>query len=299
MAYDGYKYGTTGNDYLAVNHSAYVYNPGSAWADYALYGFEGNDVLVGGHGDDLLSGGSGNDTLRGGYGINTLNGGSGIDTADYAAFGTNTSYVTSLGVYANLATGIAYARAVAQDLDDTLVSIENLNGSGFADKLYGNSIDNVIKGNNGNDAVYGGAGADDLYGGNGADWLNGQTGDDYVNGGAGNDEIWGGGNADYLVGGTGFDVFNFAALSDSTNASRDFISDFEVDVDSLDLSALNAFEFIGTDSFASHGYADGLVRYYWSGSNTVVQLDANGGGTADLVFTLRGNIDLITSDFIF
>jgi serralysin len=298
MAYDGTYTDTAGTNYININHTG-RYVPFSAWSDYALYGLGGNDILIGGHGDDYLSGSTGNDTLRGGYGVNILSGGTGIDTADYATFGTNTTYVSSYGIYANLASGVAYARSANQNLDDTLYSIENLNGSNYADRIYGNSIDNVLKGNGGNDAIYGAAGADDIYGGNGADWLNGQTGDDYVDGGAGNDEIWGGANADYLVGGTGYDVFNFAALSDSTNTARDFISDFEIDVDLLDLSALNAFEFIGTESFAANGYADGLVRYYWSGGNTVVQLDANGGGVADLVFTLRGNIDLIASDFVF
>jgi Ca2+-binding RTX toxin-like protein len=294
---DGYRYGTSGADYLKINHTA-QYNPGSSWSDYQLEGYEGSDILIGGHGDDDLYGGSGNDTLAGGYGVNLLNGGSGIDTADYAAFGTNTSYVSSYGVYANLATGIAYARAAGQDLDDTLVSIENLNGSGKADRLYGNSIDNVLKGNGGNDAIYGGSGDDDIYGGSGNDFLNGQAGDDYISASTGNDEIWGGSGADYLIGGTGYDVFNFTNISDSTVSStgRDTIADFQEDIDLIDLSAMNAFDFIGRDGF--NGLA-GEVRYYFSSGNTIVQADTNGNGLADFAMTVKGTHYLIEADFVF
>jgi Ca2+-binding RTX toxin-like protein len=295
---DATFYDNAGTNFLQINHTS-LYRPGSAWSDYALFGLGGNDTLLGGHGDDDLFGGTGNDFLRGGYGINLLDGGSGNDTADYSTFGTNTTYATSYGVNINLTTGIGYSRDAGQDLDDTLVSIENVNGSGLADYITGSSVDNVLNGGGGSDVISAGAGNDIVSGGSSSDRLYGGSGADLVNGGSGSDEIYGGSGADTLTGGTGYDVFNFTSLADSTNTSRDVITDFTLDVDLLDLSALNAFEFIGTDSFASAGYDSGLVRYYWSGDNTVVQLDSNGGGTADLVFTLRGNLDLIADDFVF
>ena len=56
--------------------------------------------------------------------------------------------------------------------------IENLTGSSFADKLYGNDTDNLIAGGLGNDRLDGLAGNDVLIGGLGDDQLNGGLGID-------------------------------------------------------------------------------------------------------------------------
>ncbi|MCR5219531.1 MAG: RTX toxin, partial [bacterium] len=61
-------YGYAGNDTLV----------GGDGAD-RLYGGLGNDSLLGNAGADLLSGGDGDDTLDGGYGNDTLTGGAGRD----------------------------------------------------------------------------------------------------------------------------------------------------------------------------------------------------------------------------
>ena len=295
---DATYYDTAGTNYLKINHTS-LYRPGSAWSDYALYGLGGNDTLIGGHGDDDLFGGTGNDLLRGGYGYNLLDGGTGIDTADYSTFGTTTTYWTSLGVNINLVYGEAYARDVGQVLDDILVSIENANGSNLADVITGNGLANVLNGLGGNDVIDGGAGNDIVTGGAGHDLLKGGIGADLVTGGAGDDDLIGGAGIDTLTGGSGFDYFIFTNLSDSTNAARDVITDFQNGIDLIDVSAFNVWEFIGSDSFAAHGFDSGLLRYSWSGGNTIVQLDANGGGTADLVITLKGNHVLDEGDFIF
>lgn len=118
-------------------------------------GGSGNDRLSGSAGNDRLIGGDGSDTLSGGAGNDTLIGGGGSDHADY---GTATSGVTvSLAVTAAQATGGAGS--------DTLTLIENLTGSGHADRLTGNAAANIISGGNGADTITGGAGADTLAGG--------------------------------------------------------------------------------------------------------------------------------------
>ncbi len=97
-----------------------------------------------------LLGSAFNDTLHGNAGSNVLNGGAGTDTASYAR--------AAAAVTVNLA--IAGAQATGGAGSDTLVAIENLLGSAFADRLTGNSGANRLDGGAGNDTLAGGAGAD-------------------------------------------------------------------------------------------------------------------------------------------
>ena len=72
---------------------------------------------------------------------------------------------------------------------DTLVSIENLTGSAFDDKLIGNAGANVLSGLAGNDRLDGAGGADTLLGGDGDDILIGGAGGDVLDGGEGFDLV--------------------------------------------------------------------------------------------------------------
>ena len=107
------------------------------------------NILTGGAGDDLLAGRGGGDILQGG---------GGSDTADY--------HDAAGGVTADVATG------ASDDGDggvDTYVSIENLRGSAFGDRLSGGAGANVLDGGAGDDSLVGGAGNDVLRGGAGTD----------------------------------------------------------------------------------------------------------------------------------
>ncbi|MCF1711170.1 calcium-binding protein, partial [Tabrizicola sp. J26] len=106
-----------------------------------------------------LTGNALNNTLFAGDGNNVLNGGAGIDTASYSG--------TSTGVKVNLA--LTVAQATGGSGLDTLVSIENLAGSAFADNLTGNSGANRLSGGAGNDILNGGGGNDTMVGGDGND----------------------------------------------------------------------------------------------------------------------------------
>ncbi len=132
-----------------------------------LYGGNGNDQIYGGGGNDSLFGGNGNDTLAGGAGADYIDGGAGTDMADYSASGA--------AVTVNLATNVNLGGDAA---GDTLVSIENVTGSAFADSITGDGNANALYGGAGNDSLYGGAGNDTLVGGAGADRLDGGTGTD-------------------------------------------------------------------------------------------------------------------------
>lgn len=118
-----------------------------------------NNTFNGGAGNDSLNGGDGNDGLNGGLGNDVLNGGNGTDWGQYwSATGGVTVNLNLTNPQNTLGAGI-----------DTLIAIENLNGTGFNDTLAGNSLSNTLLGNAGNDTLAGGAGNDVLSGGTGKD----------------------------------------------------------------------------------------------------------------------------------
>jgi serralysin len=129
-------------------------------------------------GDDTASGGDGNDLLRGGKGNDILDGGNGTDTVNYedALSGVTVSLATTTAQ--NVGGGLG---------SDTISNMENISGSGYADKLTGDGNTNVLSGGQGADGLYGGAGRDLLAGGIGADILDGGIGEDWLYGGPGDD----------------------------------------------------------------------------------------------------------------
>jgi Ca2+-binding RTX toxin-like protein len=123
-----------------------------------LFGESGFDTLVGGGGDDYLVGGSGADSLSGG---------AGFDMASYAD--------ALSGVIADLSTPSLNTGDAAGDV---YTSIEDLQGSSFADRLTGNGSGNLLQGLAGDDVLTGGLGDDFLIGGAGSDTLVGGVGND-------------------------------------------------------------------------------------------------------------------------
>ena len=141
--------------------------------------------LLGGGGADTLDGGDGNDTLRGGTGDDRMEGGNGTDTAFLIDWNGNApSFLTSYRGTITLGEGDAVGTAVLQKSTlnfitrttttttietDTLLTVENVVGSDFADTITGNSAANTLEGRDGNDVLDGGKGSDILDGGNGLD----------------------------------------------------------------------------------------------------------------------------------
>jgi len=105
------------------------------------------------------TGNSLNNTLYAGAGNNVLDGGAGIDTVSYS--------LAAAAVTVSLASSAA--QATGGSGSDTLVNIENLVGSAYADRLTGDVLANRLNGGAGNDTLNGGAGADILIGGDGSD----------------------------------------------------------------------------------------------------------------------------------
>ena len=144
---------------------------GVTFGDDDIYGYGGDDSIFGLAGDDHLVGGSGADALHGGPGS---------DTADYSN--------STVGIIASLAAG---GGAGGDAEGDTYASIENLEGSDYADALVGNDGNNM------------------LVGGFGDDFLDGGDGDDTLDGGLGNNTLKGGGGADNLQGNLQIDTASY------------------------------------------------------------------------------------------
>jgi Ca2+-binding RTX toxin-like protein len=190
--------GGAGNDSLNGNSGDDVL--AGDGGDDTLIGDIGNDRLTGGAGNDTLSGGSGDDVLFADAGTDRMDGGAGLDTADFSGIGS----AVSVDLYAKTASGAGA---------DSLISIERVVGTSFADTLKGDNNANTLVGGDGNDSLRGLGGADTMTGGAGADTF-----------------VWGASK----------DV-----VSASVNLGLDHITDFGPG-DKLDLHAL-----IGTQTYAT------------------------------------------------
>jgi VCBS repeat-containing protein len=124
-------------------------------------------ILLGLTGNDTLIGGSANDLLNGGVGADIINGGLGLDVADYSFANVGNAYQG--GITASLAANTVIG--FGADGNDTLVNIEGIRGSSFADTITGTTGADFIDGNAGNDILISGGGADTILGGAGADTI--------------------------------------------------------------------------------------------------------------------------------
>lgn len=144
-----------------------------------LYGNGGDDKLTGNAGDDVLTGGAGNDTALGGDGDDYLMGDAGNDRLDGGA-GSDWAGYESATAAVKVDLSLTSAQNTGGGGTDTLLNIENLYGTTYADTLTGSSANNMLFGGAGNDTIFGAAGDDFLAGGAGNDTLSGGDGDDTV-----------------------------------------------------------------------------------------------------------------------
>jgi len=178
-----------GSDEITVERSAAV----------RLIGEEGNDSLISAAGADLLEGGPDDDRLLGGPGR---------DEARYLDHFYDAVRVDLRRLRPQGSRGEV----------DTLIGIEDVQGSLEDDVLIGNQGANRLRGHEGDDTLVGNGGDDSLYGGGslarpsleGDDALHGGFGDDALYGGYGNDRLYGGPGVDRLVGGPGNDLISSA-----------------------------------------------------------------------------------------
>ncbi|THH38805.1 VWA domain-containing protein [Aliishimia ponticola] len=199
---------------------------GSQFDDY-LIGNSGYNVLSGGAGADVLKSKGGNDRLYGGGGDDRLIGDAGEERLIGDAGRDE--------VYGNAGNDLIYGGAG----DDYLY------GGRDMDVMYGQGGADVMRGNIGGDFMDGGRGADDLRGGGSGDTIFGGSGDDFIMGENGADVLSGGSGRDVLIGGAGEDIFIFDPL-----CAFDSVRDFEVGVDTLDVSAFHLAGFAALQEIA-------------------------------------------------
>jgi Ca2+-binding RTX toxin-like protein len=254
-----------------------------------FYGAAGADILIGGGGNDNLFGEGDHDILNGGIGTDVMVGGLGNDTYIVEQSGDVVTEQANEGIDQVQTVLVSY----------TLVSyVENLTFTGNSDSavyFIGNGLNNIITVQAGNDTVEGGGGADQLIG---------NAGDDYLAGDAGEDTIVGGAGVDFLTGGSEGDIFRFGPGDSGLSWDADRITDFTHVADRVDLRDIDAnsgtagdqaFSFIGTAAFSATA---GELRYDFDGSDTWLQGDVNGDGTADFEIVMTGNIAPVVSDFM-
>ncbi len=255
---------------------------GSSYDDI-LFGNDGDNKLYGEAGDDALWGNGGQDILTGGAGGDELNGGSGRDMASYAD--------SSTGVWVILEAGTGY---FGDAQGDSLVSIENLKGSYYNDRLYGDSQQNHLYGEAGNDVIKGGGGKDLLFGGGGDDEIEGGGGKDFILGGPGFDTLTGGGGPDTFQFNTD-DAYPLDRYSTGNPEAFGIITDFnQAQGDKIRMAGAADLAFIGKSAFSGQGDE---LRYEKASGDTWIEGDLNGDKDADFVIQLAGKYDLTVNDF--
>jgi len=170
------------------------------------------------------------------------------------------------------------------------------------------TIGNTLFGAGGNDLLFGDDGDNTLgfdtfpFVETGNDLLVGRGGNDTLRGGPGNDVLIGGAGNDTLTGGADSDIFDYNALSDR-GTTGDTITDFQTGTDDLDLHDLLVTFGIpgGTGNAFDGGYLQ-FIDDPGPGTNTLVQVDSDGGGNSFVTLaTVNGVLlDPITNagDFI-
>jgi len=244
-----------------------------------IEGKSGNDIIYGGSGDDRILGGDGNDIISGGKGNDYIDGGSGDDViyASTGLNSIELEGQTLIGgdgfdtlSFDNINNGVLLDFVFGIGTFDEVDALGNLGEDGIGEVIYFvlegetyHSFEKII-GSKVNDFIVNLSPWDhfmEIFGGQGNDNLVGSYGDEILSGGLGNDIISGGYGVDTLTGGEGFDKFiilddtpdeefkrqwvlsnpedEAVIEADNIFKSEDIITDFEMGIDTIDLTSLS------------------------------------------------------------
>ncbi len=163
-------------------------------------------------------------------------------------------------------------------------------GTGQAEKLVGNTDNDILRGRGGDDLLFGRGGNDQLFGG------------------AGNDRLSGGAGQDLLHGGSGADAFVFNLAPNAMNVDR--IADFSAaDQDTITLrqaaySGITQAGALTADAFRAGAGAntaqDADDRVIYDTATGMLWYDADGTGSAEAVAIARllGRPELAFGDIL-
>ncbi|MEQ1711270.1 MAG: calcium-binding protein, partial [Hyphomicrobium sp.] len=277
---------TLGNNLenLTLTGTGTIIGTGNA-LDNVIIGGSGNNTLTGAAGNDTVSGGLGNDTfvatviVGGTDGDDTYDGGDGVDTLNLSATSASPTNVNLSGAARTVAgQAIAAGTATSSQIGtDTLISIENVNGSSGNNVIVASDAANTINGAGGNDVIA--ATVDNVR--------------DTFNGGTGTD------TADYSAYTTGLTVsLNGTATvtgSGDTDANSDRISAFEnftggsgqdtITGSSVDNvldggDGIDTYSMAATTAAANVNLATGTATSAQIGTDTLISIENINGGTA-------------------
>ncbi|MEG4559217.1 cadherin-like domain-containing protein [Microcoleus sp. F6_C1] len=268
---------------------------GSATLDNDIEGSDGDDDITAGKGKDKIIGGKGKDKIKGGDGDDDIDGGDDDDDIE-VSLGKNK--IKGGKGKDKIKGGDDDDDIDGGDDDDDIVGGKGKNkikGGSGKDKIQGGDDDDDIDGGDDDDDIVGGKGKntlkgglgkdkiqgddddddidggdddDDIIGGKGKNKLKGGLGNDKVQGGDDDDEIEGGLGTNTLIGGAGKDRFIYRTSRQEiqTVVEADFITDFNVDDDLLELStaafgnlsvsSLTRLEITATSTVGSIGSAN-------------------------------------------
>jgi Ca2+-binding RTX toxin-like protein len=258
--------------------------------DDQFFGVSGANKLFGGDGDDIITGGSGNDRLDGGANNDSLSGGGGNDFLD-GGLGTN-----------GLAGGAGNDIYMVRTLNDTVTELLNEGVDTVRSTIsytLGDNVENLELLSVQNRDGTGNALVNRITGNVGSNTLSGLAGNDTLDGGDGDDILVGGLGKDTLTGGLGADTFRYLQESVGLGGSElDNITDFSAaQNDRFDFSAIDADSVEAGDQafvLAENGFtrtAGEMVLIYVAGQDqTVIRLDVDGDGLADLQLRVGGDV---------
>ncbi len=287
-----------------------------------LFGYDGNDTLIGGEGDgDLLSGGAGGDTYiyHAGDGRDTFNDlgetSGGADTviiegytvenasimkqgadALLIDFGTTNDSVALSFSYAGTHAGAIEQVVFADGQSFTIAQLKARIGTALVQaRNAATNGDDALSVTADNTTVDGLAGDDTIAGRSSDDMLTGGAGNDVLRGGAGDDTLEGGAGNDNMTGGDGADLFVLG-----TRMGSDTVRDFEFGKDGLDVSGLSTAQVSeivtttvagGQEVVLPDGGSITLLGNIGAGADNLV---VTGAATEDatLTVTLNGATDL-------
>ncbi|WP_137136545.1 calcium-binding protein [Rhizobium sp. FKY42] len=231
----------------------------------SVVGGSGDDIIIGDDVANRIEAGGGNDDLQGGWGSDTyvFGSGDGADVIDDWADPSSTDVLElgpgispgSVAVDRGSAViwdivldfgggdsvtikgGFFVGSSVVEEVrfaDNTVWDVSDLRQIHLDQKATGgnDTIEGFI---DVNDLIHGKEGDDTIYAFSGNDTIYGDAGDDTIFGGEGGDTIIGGAGSDFIIGDAGSDVFVL-----NTGDGEDWINDFEVGVDKIDLSSITS-----------------------------------------------------------